>query len=186
MAGTDSVKLVTFEIGAEFGWDEGHCQPDIGSNRRDVRLPLAKPERIVCEFRFHGLHESRTALSNAQAQSVASKRLVGRVVVDRFKVLSCAIVARVWRDDRSGVENRQAIGINKKLELDFITGWRDTVWPGRRMAVASSSCTTSARETEGLAGELAERGKNACYRTVIEPSHNPSVFIVVHSFQAMM
>src|SRR6516165_11096773 len=115
-------KLVTFEIGAEIRRDEGDRESDIGINRRDGRLPLATPERIVSEFSFQGLHEARAALPNPQAQSVASKHPLECIVVNRLMVLSCALVARVRRDDRSGVEICQAIICNKKFEFDFPAG----------------------------------------------------------------
>jgi hypothetical protein len=66
IGGEDRFELVTFKIGAKFRWDEGDRESDIG-NRRDVRLPLAMPGRIVSEFSFHGLHEARAALPNPQA-----------------------------------------------------------------------------------------------------------------------
>src|SRR6516225_5713390 len=124
IGGKDRFKLVTFEIGAEIRWDEGDRESEIGINRRDGRLPLATPERIVSEFSFHGLHEARAVLPNPQAQSVASKRPLGCIVVNRLMVLSCALVACVRRDDRSGVEICQAVISNKKFEFDFPAHWQ--------------------------------------------------------------
>jgi hypothetical protein len=38
-------------------------------------------------------------------------------------MFSCALVARLRRNDRCIVEIRQAIGVDKKLELDFARAW---------------------------------------------------------------
>jgi hypothetical protein len=82
VGGEHRLKLVTSEIRAKFGGNEGQRQRDIGGNGRDIRLPLATSQRIAFEFGFYSLHESRAALANSQAQAIAPKRPLGRIVVD--------------------------------------------------------------------------------------------------------
>ncbi|MGY3458029.1 hypothetical protein ACVWW5_003479 [Bradyrhizobium sp. LM3.4] len=122
-----------FEMAAKLLRNEGHRQSQVGCKRRHPRLPLAAAQWIIHRIGFQGLHEACAALTNAQAQAVATQRPLRRVIIDRLEMFARALVTRVRRDDRRSVEMRHAIGIDEKLELDFTGGPRGGVrlgWPG--------------------------------------------------------
>src|SRR3954463_11619412 len=119
IGGEDRFERLRFQVAAKLLGNERHCQTEIGRKRRYPHLPLTTAERIVHRIGLHGLHEARAALTNAQAQAVATQRPLRRVVIDGLEMLARALVARVRRDDGRSVEMRYAIGMDEKLELDL-------------------------------------------------------------------
>src|SRR4051794_11619955 len=126
IGGDDRFERLRFQLAAKLLRNEGHRQGGIRRKRWYPHLPLAPAERIVRRIGLHGLHETRAALTNAQAQAVATQRPLRRVVIDGPEMFARALVARVRRDDGRSVEIRHAIGIDQKLELD-LTGMRGSV-----------------------------------------------------------
>src|SRR3954467_14502830 len=119
IGGEDRFERLRFQVAAKLLGNERHCQTEIGRKRRYPHLPLTTAERIVHRVGLHGLHEARTALTNAQAQAVATQHPLRRVVINGLETFARALVARVHRDDRRSVEMRHAAGVDDKLELYF-------------------------------------------------------------------
>src|ERR1700742_5172324 len=70
IGGENRFKPLALQIRAEVGRDEGDREREIGHHRRDPRLPLAAPQRIVVQVMLHGRDEGAAALAIPQRQSV--------------------------------------------------------------------------------------------------------------------
>src|SRR3954451_1027256 len=129
IGGDDRFERLLFRVAAKLLGNERHRESQIGRKRWYPRLPLTTAERIVRRIGLDGLHEARAALTNAQAQAVATQRPLRRVVIDGLEMFARALIARVRRDDGRSVEICHAIGIDEKLELDLTGPMRGSARP---------------------------------------------------------
>src|SRR5262249_48124193 len=83
---------------------EALCANHLASDRSDSSLLKDPTDRIRSSADRRRRSETSGGLGNPQAQAIAPKRPLGRIIVDRLKMLSCALVACLRRNDRCIVE----------------------------------------------------------------------------------